>query len=328
MDEWHSIENNPGVYTELLKNIGVKGVQVEEILSFDALENQNSSIYGIILLYKYINDISYTPNILQFWDKDLFFSRQIIANANATQTLLSIILNNSDKIDIGETLKELKINTIDMDPLIKGLTLSNCEKIKTENNKFNSVEKGNDNNNDIYHFISFIHFKNAIYEIDGFQEGPILLEKNIEFNEWPKKIKPHLNERINLFINNDIKFNLFIIVPDKIDKFIKDKDALLYKKNYIEQRLKENSIIKNEKELEEYNKLNKEQLQEKLKIIETEIKECENGINIEKMKMNKYREDNEKNQHDFTPFIFELLNIMGQNGIIQNAYKEILTENK
>ena len=131
MDEWHSIENNPGVYTELLKNIGVKGVQVEEILSFDALENQNSSIYGIILLYKYINDISYTPNILQFWDKDLFFSRQIIANANATQTLLSIILNNSDKIDIGETLKELKINTIDMDPLIKGLTLSNCEKIKT-----------------------------------------------------------------------------------------------------------------------------------------------------------------------------------------------------
>ena len=328
MDEWHSIENNPGVYTELLKNIGVKGVQVEEILSFDALENQNSSIYGIILLYKYINDISYTPNILQFWDKDLFFSRQIIANANATQTLLSIILNNSDKIDIGETLKELKINTIDMDPLIKGLTLSNCEKIKTENNKFNSVEKGNDNNNDIYHFISFIHFKNAIYEIDGFQEGPILLEKNIEFNEWPKKIKPHLNETINLFINNDIKFNLFIIVPDKIDKFIKDKDALLYKKNYIEQRLKENSIIKNEKELEEYNKLNKEQLQEKLKIIETEIKECENGINIEKMKMNKYREDNEKNQHDFTPLIFELLNIMGQNGIIQNAYKEILTENK
>ena len=328
MDEWHSIENNPGVYTELLKNIGVKGVQVEEILSFDALENQNSSIYGIILLYKYINDISYTPNILQFWDKDLFFSRQIIANANATQTLLSIILNNSDKIDIGETLKELKINTIDMDPLIKGLTLSNCEKIKTENNKFNSIEKGNDNNNDIYHFISFIHFKNAIYEIDGFQEGPILLEKNIEFNEWPKKIKPRLNERINLFINNDIKFNLFIIVPDKIDKFIKDKDALLYKKNYIEQRLKENSIIKNEKELEEYNKLNKEQLQEKLKIIETEIKECENGINIEKMKMNKYREDNKKNQHDFTPLIFELLNIMGQNGIIQNAYKEILTENK
>ena len=44
--------------------------------------------------------------------------------------------------------------------------------------------------------------------------------------------------------------------------------------------------------------------------------------------MNKYREDNKKNQHDFTPLIFELLNIMGQNGIIQNAYKEILTENK
>ena len=324
MKEWNIIEKDPLIYTELIKNIGVKGIQVEEILSFDNLENINIPIYGLILSFKYINNISYTPNILENWDKDLFFSRQIIENGNILQAILSVILNNEDKIEIGEILKEIKLNTIDMDdPVKKGLNISNNEKLRIENNKLKKKEK----NDDIYHIISYIHFKNNIYEIDGLQEGPILIHKNIEFNEWIKKLKPYLNERINLYINNEIEFSLMAIIPDKLDKLNKNKDILLYKKNYIEEKIKGNEIIKNEKGLEEYNEMNKEQLKEKLKHLEMELKECENGINIEKMKINKYKEENERRQYNYTPLIFELLNIMGQNGILQNAYNELLTEN-
>ena len=285
MEEWSTIENDPGVFSELIKNLGVKDIQVEEILSLDNIENSYQSIYGFIFINKYLNDISYTPNILQFWDKDLFFSRQIIENTNAVQAILSIILNNTDKIDIGDTLKELKLKTIDMDPITNGLTLSNNEIIKKENNKYKKKE----NDDDIYHFISYIYFKNCIYEIDGLQEGPILIDKNIEYNDWIIKLKPYLNERINLYINNDIKFNLMVIVPDKLDKLSKDKDILLYKKKYIEERIKGNDVIKKEKILEEYTIMNKEQLQDILKKIDIEMKECENNINIEKMKINKYK---------------------------------------
>ena len=76
MEEWFAIENSPEVFTQLINNLGVKGVHVEEILSYDSLENSNNPIYGLIFISKYIKNIIETPNIISNYDKDLFFSKQ------------------------------------------------------------------------------------------------------------------------------------------------------------------------------------------------------------------------------------------------------------
>ena len=329
MEEWFPIEKSPEVFTQLINNLGVKGVHVEEILSYDSLENSNNQIYGLIFISKYIKNIIETPNIISNYDKDLFFSKQLLENQNATQALLSIILNNEDKIEIGQNLKEIKLNMNGMDYIKKGIFLSNCEILKKEHNKFKILEtNSNDEDDDIYHFVTFIHFKNAIYEIDGLREGPILIEENIEFKDWISKVIPNLKEKINLFSNNEIKFNLMALTPDKLEILKANKESLLVQKNFIEEKIKGNEEISKEKIFEELNGMNKEQLEKRLEKIETEINDCNNGINIEKMKINKYKEEKERRQFNYNPLIFELLKIMGENGIIKEAYNQTFNEQK
>ena len=87
MSEWCTIESDPGVFSELIKNIGVKGVQVDEIIDMDILEVGNEPVYGLIFLFKYMKNSGYKPNVLTSWDKDLFFAKQEVQNACATQAI-------------------------------------------------------------------------------------------------------------------------------------------------------------------------------------------------------------------------------------------------
>ena len=280
MSEWCTIESDPGVFTELIKNIGVKGVQVDEIIDLDILEVGDEPVYGLIFLFKYMQNSGYKPNVLTDWDNDLFFAKQEVQNACATQAILGILLNNTDKLDIGPTLNELKSFTQNMDPGTRGLAISNSEKIRVEHNKFSHPEpfiftkKKAKDGDDVFHFVAYIHFKNAIYEIDGLQKGPILIENNVKNEDWIKKVKPSIQNRINLYSQSEIKFNLLALVPDRLEKAKKNEENLLKRKNYIEGLI--NGSVKpssDDKELEEYNKMDKATLQNSLKEFELLIKD-------------------------------------------------------
>jgi len=329
MSEWCTIESDPGVFSELIKNIGVKGVQVEEIIDMDTLELDNEPVYGLIFLFKYMQKTEYKPNVLTTWDNDLFFAKQEVQNACATQAILGILLNNTDKLDIGPTLTELKTFTDGMDPATRGLAISNSEKIRTEHNKFAHPEpfvftkKIAKDGDDVFHFVAYLHFKDSIYEIDGLQKGPILIEKGVKNEEWIKKVKPSIQNRISLYSQSEIKFNLLALVPNRLEKAKKLEEDLNKRKKYVEGLI--NGSVKpsnDDKELEEYNKMSKEQLQNSLKNFDSYIKENLQTIKDEEDRVKKYRAENERRQFNYIPFIYELLKTMAEKGQLEENYKE------
>ena len=74
--------------------------------------------------------------------------------------------------------------------------------------------------------------------------------------------------------------------------------------------------------MEEYNKMDKKQLEISLKDFENLIKNNAQSIKDEEYKVNKYKEENERRQFNYIPFIFELLKVMAEKGELEENYKE------
>ena len=194
--EWCLIESDPGVFTELIKNFGVKGVQVEELFSLDS-ENFETlkPIYGLIFLFKWVNDESSEGSIVQDNRLDnIFFAKQVINNACATQAIISILLNMNDKeVELGETLQDFKTFSMSFDAELKGLTLSNSKVIRQVHNSFSrqqifEYDEKAPKTEEAYHFIGYVPINGRLYELDGLKPGPID-HGTITTDDWIEAVK-------------------------------------------------------------------------------------------------------------------------------------------
>jgi ubiquitin carboxyl-terminal hydrolase L5 len=82
--EWCTIESDPGVFSQMIEEWGVKGVQVEEIYALDhdliKSQFQDLKIYGLIFLFKWdqrIQNLIPNKNNAIKDSSSIYFARQV-----------------------------------------------------------------------------------------------------------------------------------------------------------------------------------------------------------------------------------------------------------
>ena len=104
---------------------------------------------------------------------------------------------------------------MNLDPKDRGLVLGNSEVIRNSHNSFSRPEpfvftgkkKAKvqelvilfQEGDKVYHFIAYVPFKGRVYELDGLQEGPILLGEITEGFDWVAVAKDAILKRIAMY---------------------------------------------------------------------------------------------------------------------------------
>jgi len=221
--DWCLIESDPGVFSELIRGFGVTGIQVEEIYALDSDSFSNlRPVHGLIFLFKYTDKAGQSTAGKVVQHEKIFFAKQVINNACATQAILAVLMNTHDEdVKLGETLSNMKEFTHGFDSAMKGLAISNSDVIRDVHNSFSRQQivefdiKAPKNDEDVFHFVSYIPLNGKVYELDGLREGPIEHCAIPAGSDWVELARPIIESRIAQYSSGEIHFNLMAVVSDR-----------------------------------------------------------------------------------------------------------------
>ncbi|KAG1698543.1 Ubiquitin carboxyl-terminal hydrolase BAP1 [Nymphon striatum] len=239
-DSWLELESDPGVFTLLLEDFGVQGIQVEEI--YDLQKPIEGPVYGFIFLFKWIEERRSRRKFLSaeecfVQDEDIvnsmFFAQQVVPNSCATHALLSVLLN-CDTINLGETLTAFREYTSNMSPENKGFAIGNSPQLARAHNSHAKPEpqhlhekshglSTSGRKMDAFHFVSYVPIKGHLFELDGLRPFPIDHGPWKSGQDWTEKFRNVITERLGIATRgepyHDIRFNLMAVVPDRRSGF-------------------------------------------------------------------------------------------------------------
>jgi len=236
---WLELESDPGLFTLLMEDMGVKGVQVEEIYDLESEHLvKKKPCYGAIFLFKWAEDRRSRRKIVEeesLYVKDedqinkIFFAQQIVPNSCATHALISILLN-CPQVNIGDTLQNLKNHVSGMNPENKGLAIGNSGQLAFAHNSHavprarRRFEKSNAPSlpgsrytGEAFHFVSYVPINNRLFELDGLRRYPIDHGPIPDPDNWTDKLREVIQNRLGMGkggVPVDIRFALMVLVPE------------------------------------------------------------------------------------------------------------------
>lgn len=259
-------------------------------------------MYGLIFLFKYNGEKPTAPVSEDANADGVFFASQVIQNACATQAILSILMNCPDAVALGDELANMREFTRDFDADLKGLAISNSEKIRAAHNSFARPEPivgertaDPENAEDLFHFVAYVPVNGALYELDGLQRGPIA-HGACDQTDWLARACPVIRERIERYASSEIRFNLMALVRDR-------KDALEEKIAAATARLNDES---RESALGDAERAE----------LTANAHAWNEELSRETERRAVWRDENIRRKHNYIPFIFNLLEACAERGAL------------
>jgi ubiquitin carboxyl-terminal hydrolase L5 len=208
------IESEPGYFSVMLREMGVKDVTVRDVLFLDAetIAQLPKPIYGLILLFR-ARQVNSDSQELEC-PRNVWFTNQLPGqNSCATVAMINTLMNHESTVDLGEHLKQFKEFTASMTPYQRAEALSSFDFVKKIHNSFakkmdilendkalaHKVAKANYRKKNCtktkhdrrdsedsttstdsleeaaHHFIAFVPIDDEIWKLDGMDEQPTLM---------------------------------------------------------------------------------------------------------------------------------------------------------
>jgi len=221
---WQLTESDPGVFTELLKSLGVPLI-VDDLYSLDsdslaALQ----PLHALIFLFKWI-PISAENTTGGTNDPDFpgFFAHQVVNNACATLAVLNA-LGNIPSLKTGAQLLELMQFTAGMDPQTRGLVVTSADWLREIHNALSPPSAFSLDGlglpkkaEDSYHFVVYLPVMGALYELDGLKLHALRHGSFTESGEgWLKTARDVIEARINTYPVGALEFSLLALRDDPL----------------------------------------------------------------------------------------------------------------
>lgn len=282
---------------------GCDGLQVEELWSMDEENFKNlEPIHGLIFLFKWVQEESTGAVVSDSRLEKIFFAKQVIPNACATNAILSVLLNcKHTDMSLGSTLTDFKDFCQTFDAYNKGLTLTNASQIRSVHNGFSKStlfeldSKNQAKDDDVFHFVAYVPIDGRLYELDGLKAGPIDLGAINSEQNWVDVVRPVIESRMQKYSEGEIHFNLMAIVSDR---------KMIYQRQ-IDQLLTGAGADAMDTDTTQH-----------------EIEHLRILIEEEDAKRKRYNVENIRRKHNYLPLIVELLKILGQQGQLMPLYEK------
>ncbi|KAI9822920.1 MAG: hypothetical protein M1832_002945 [Thelocarpon impressellum] len=234
------IESEPAFFNTMLRDFGVEGVKVQEVLGLDEqlLEMLPKPVYGLIFLFRWREDKP--DDQVASCPPEVWFANQgkTSPNSCASVALLNIV-NNVPGIVLGEPLTQFREFSEEFSPALRGDQICHFAFVKRVHNSFarkmdmlnvdlhlkneatapkrRAVKEVESDEEAGFHFIAYMPIAGAVWKLDGLERQPHLLGP-LKDQDWVSVAKPFIEEKMGTYEEDQIQFGLFAVVQDPMVK--------------------------------------------------------------------------------------------------------------